>query len=358
MQQLFARRISPRHPFALREMPTLSRFHRYVTRQRTSRKAQLLIGAPLEKIFSLYFRKIAGPAVGELEFQSAQGVKNLRFNARNLAFDMFYGEMFKDNYEDETGVLLDAFLPLDGCLFDVGSNWGFFSLYAASRGGSPTIHAFEPIPSTFEDLKDMVGQAGLAQRITCHNTALSDSDGETEFQVPLHSASAQKDPGALLETGSQRVRVRKARLDSLKLGRPDYIKIDAEWHEAAVLRGAEQTLRESRPFLTIESKISRNAPELSFDPMRFVVSLGYNLFLPTLKRVHRDGDYLVNCGYQVDTGKNQKVDGEDVMVLVPFDPTVRFLLPQSVNLFACHRDRMNELQAQFSETTLRPGRAG
>src|SRR5215218_4378957 len=166
MQQLFARSVSPRHPFILKEMPTLSRFHRYVTKQRISRKAQLFVSAPLEKLFSLYYRKLAGPAFGQLEFKSAEGVKTLRFNARNLAFDMFYGDIFKDNYEDDTGALLDAFLPLDGCLLDVGSNWGFFSLYAASRGGAPKIHAFEPIPSTYADLTEMVRQAALEDRIT------------------------------------------------------------------------------------------------------------------------------------------------------------------------------------------------
>jgi hypothetical protein len=171
----------------------------------------------------------------------------------------------------------------------------------------------------------------------------------------MHSACAQNALGSPLGTAYERVRVRKARLDSLKLGRPDYIKIDAEWHEGAVLRGSEQTLREARPFLTIESKTSRSSPELCFDPIRFVGSLGYNLFLPTLKRVHKEGDYLVHCGYQPDIGKNENVELQDVLVLVPFDPTIRCLLPEHVNLFACHRDRMNELQAQFSETTLRPG---
>ncbi len=354
MTKLLARKVTPRSPFHLKSLPFISRFHRLATRHRTSRKAQLMLNAPLEKLFHLYYR-FPLSSYGELEYDGPTGVRVLRFNAHNLAFDMFYSDVFAENYEDETGVLLDALLPLGGCFYDIGSNWGMFSLYAASRGGAPKIHAFEPIPSTFKDLSDSVAQAGLRERIQCHNVALSDVDGETEFQLPLHSASAQSDPGALIAPGARRVRVRTGRLDSLKLEKPDFMKIDAEWHEAAVLRGAEATVRAAKPFIMLENKVSRGQPGQTFEPLRFLVRNGYQFFLPTLKRIYSEGDYLVNCGYQADTGRNQGIRKEDLMVLVPFDPTMRVLLPWSVNLFACHADRIGELCTKFEEIMLRSG---
>src|SRR4051794_5899080 len=112
MTKLLARKVTPRAPFTLKDLPLTSRFHRFAMRQRSSRKAQLLINAPLEKIFNAFYRWMPGRPVGTLEFREPQGTHTIRFNARNLAFDMFYSDIYAENYEDETGVLIDALLPL------------------------------------------------------------------------------------------------------------------------------------------------------------------------------------------------------------------------------------------------------
>jgi len=353
MGKLFARRITLRSPFTLTHLPFTARFHRAVVQRRSSRKAQLLIGAPLEKLFQLYYRGLPLRSVGELEYQSPGGARTIRFNARNLAFDMFYSELFAENYEDETAVLLDAFLPPDGCLYDIGSNWGFFSLYCASRSERLKIHAFEPIPSTFADLVSCVAQAGMSAQIQCHNLAVSDSEKEMEFQVPLHSAAAQSETEAPFDPSVRRVPVRTARLDELHLDRPDFIKIDAEGHEAAVLRGSHVLLRETKPFLMFENKLYRSSPEQTLDPLHSLIRLGYELFVPTVRRASGEAEYLENCGYQTDVGKMQIIKREDVLVLLPCDPALRFLLPAFLNLFACHRDRLSELHSRFDELPLK-----
>ncbi|NQW12560.1 MAG: FkbM family methyltransferase [Alphaproteobacteria bacterium] len=79
---------------------------------------------------------------------------------------------------------MEVFLTGDRVFYDIGSNWGYFSLYAATLPNySGPIHAFEPIEETFCDLNNWVGQTGQVKRISCHKTALSDRDGTSHMGV-------------------------------------------------------------------------------------------------------------------------------------------------------------------------------
>ena len=141
-------------------------------------------------------------------------------------------------------------------------------------------------------------------------------------------------------TDGRGIRVETRTIDSMKLDPPDFVKIDAEGHEAAVLRGAEATLRRFKPFIMFENKLYRQTPERTLEPMRFLADLGYELFVPSLARVDGKTTYFVNCGYQMDTRSTQKIDKEDILALVGCEPPLRFLLPDYLNLFACHKDRI------------------
>ena len=344
MTDVLVTKIKLRSPIKLTRIPAVARLHRAATRQRASRKAQLVITAPLEKLFQWYYRWVRVPASGQMEYHGPAGPRTITFNARNLAFDILYSDLFAENYEDETAALLDTVLPKGGCFYDIGSNWGFFSLYTASRGDGVKIHAFEPIPSTYADLVHCIDQAGLNHQVTSHNMAVSEADGELVFQVPFHSASAQAGNDGRI--GSD-VKVQTAKIDSLALDRPDFIKIDAEGHEAAVLKGGLATLRSHKPFLMFENKLYRPAPRDTLQPLLSLRDLGYRLFVPCVKRACDGATYFVNCGYQIDTGRMQQIQAEDTLALVPLEPSMRFLLPSYLNIFGCHEDRMNQLRERF-----------
>jgi FkbM family methyltransferase len=341
MNEILARSIQLRSPFALKRIPLLARFHRVANQQRVSRKAQLLISAPLEKLFRLYYRWFPQAPRGEFEYQARGERRLIKFNARNLAFDIFYSDLFRENYEDETAVLLDTFLTDGACFYDIGSNWGYFSLYVASLGGSIRIHAFEPVPTTYGDLLSCVGQAGLQAAVQCHMLAMSDSNGRTFFQLPFHSASAQVD------SSGGGIEVETRRIDSLDLEEPRFIKIDAEGHEAAVLRGGVEMIRRSHPFIMFENKLYRHAPQETLEPLTLLKELGYSLYIPTVQRKSARTAYLLNCGYQIDTARMQRINRQDRMALVPLTPELRFLFPAFLNIFACPMERVMELESKF-----------
>ncbi|MEI9959643.1 MAG: FkbM family methyltransferase [Limisphaerales bacterium] len=87
------------------------------------------------------------------------------------------------------------------------------------------IHAFEPLPKTYQDLISCIHQAGLSDIITSHNLGVSSTDGEAFIQMPdgIHSGMAEITANSALGA-----RIPTRQLDSLGLPPPDFIKIDVE----------------------------------------------------------------------------------------------------------------------------------
>jgi len=64
--------------------------------------------------------------------------------------DFFYQQIFHDQKQtSNTGISLQ-----DGaCVFDVGANIGFFTLFVQQIWQDVRVYAFEPIPAIFETLQ-------------------------------------------------------------------------------------------------------------------------------------------------------------------------------------------------------------
>ena len=162
-----------------------------------------------------------------------------------------------DGWEPAT---IRAFLRLlapGSTVLDVGANSGLFSLLAGRRDPTVTVHAIEPVARVFSVLLGNVALNGL-ENVTCHRFACSDRSGVATLHVPAGEAVPVM---ASLLTGwadnaatGEEVGCRTVDqlVEDEGITRVDVIKIDAEGSEDAVLRGAEQTLREHRPFLLAE----------------------------------------------------------------------------------------------------------
>lgn len=170
------------------------------------------------------------------------------FDSKNTQFHSLFLPEFSAGYEPEVCGLIDSFLGQGETFYDVGSNWGYFSLYAASRDGfRGKIVAYEPMPGSFSDLEKLVKAAGLEATIRCVNAAVSERPGTCRMTVPdgVHSGLAR-----ISESG---IEVQTVPLsDGLDAG-PDFVKIDAEGHEWQILTGARELIAGRRPFLVFES---------------------------------------------------------------------------------------------------------
>lgn len=137
-------------------------------------------------------------------------------------------------------------------IFDVGANQGAYTSLLRSRFPAATIHAFEPHPNTARSLKDRLGDAD----IFVHELALSDSDGEsllyssTDRENDTFSSARADVIEQLHHRQAESVRVCQRRLDTFcaekGIHRIDFLKIDTEGSELAVLEGAGDLLRSGR----------------------------------------------------------------------------------------------------------------
>ena len=287
------------------------------------------------EIFPLY-RRLCRSSVGEFDYERLGRRATIRFNARNLQFQALYVPVFQNGYEPDVAALLDLLLPEGGTFFDIGSNWGYFILLAASNHFRLTVHAFEPMPATYQDLASCLAQAGISDMVTCHNFALSSADGEAFIQMPdgVHSGSAEVSRMG----GTTRIGTR--RLDSLGLPRPDFIKVDVEGHEIEVFKGAKETMKTARPFIVFENKPDYLRPEKVLEVLFFLAELGYCFYMPAVQRRHEGRVYFMQCGWH-------PVGDGDGLALIPFEPGTRLLWQHDVNVFACHESRQRELMAVF-----------
>ena len=91
-------------------------------------------------------------------------------------------------YEPEILASIDLFVPDEGVLLDIGSNWGCFSIFLAARPRfSGRAYAFEPSSRSFQDLVKLVEDLKLKERIVCHKLALADYTGSARLSIGLFS---------------------------------------------------------------------------------------------------------------------------------------------------------------------------
>jgi len=339
MSHILTRNFAAQSPFAMKKLPFLSRLYRRIfNHQPATRRIERLLNAILRQLFRPYYSLCRSPKLGWFDYKRAGQISSIQFDARNLQFQALYNECFKHGYELEVCGLLDALLPEGGIFFDVGSNWGFFSLYTASLRKQLTIHAFEPFPKSYQDLVRCVEQAGLSGMVSSHNVALSAADGEAFIQMPdgIHSGKAEITTSATLGA-----RITTRRLDSLDLPPPDFIKMDVEGHEIDVLEGAKKILETTRPFIVFENKPNYVSPLKTLAPLFFLQKFGYQFFIPAIQRRHNGCAYLMQAGWHA-------VNDGDQLALVAFTPETRFLYQTDVNVFACPQVRRQQLLTAFN----------
>src|SRR5882762_1573365 len=87
-------------------------------------------------------------------------------------------------HEPELAHLIDLLVPDDGVFLDVGANYGYFSIYLATRSKfHGEIHAFEPVANTFAGLLGLIDSLHCGKVVTCHHVAASDELGTVKMAV-------------------------------------------------------------------------------------------------------------------------------------------------------------------------------
>lgn len=341
MEEVLVRKIKRRNPFKAVKVPWLARIYRYPFDKWASPGKQILFGAPNLLLFSLLRRLLPFRSAGTFQFQVNSQHTTVVFDARNTQFQALYRAEFASGYEPELTALFDLVMQDDGVFYDVGSNWGYFSLFIASKPGfRGKVHAFEPFPSTYGDLVSTITQAGLTGQIQSHPVALSDSEGTATMRLPDFTHSGLAKIGETQSAGRPNA-IRMTTLDALHLEPPTLLKVDAEGSEAAILIGARKLIEQHQPLIVFENWRSFAEVPQTLKPLVFLRELGYVLFHPCWLRHEAGVACFIPAEGQAGAG------AEEVLALVPLKPEDRFLRHDQINIFACPMNKLAKLRSLF-----------
>lgn len=137
-------------------------------------------------------------------------------------------------------------------VIDIGANIGSFSMLINDLYPRSTIHAFEPIPSTFNCLQSNLGPN---KRIITNNLGISSKNGWTTMKHNPNKSVIS----SIVKKGN--IKVKLTTIDSYieknNIKFIDLLKIDAEGHELEVLKGAKKTLSKTK-YLLLEVTVKNN----------------------------------------------------------------------------------------------------
>jgi FkbM family methyltransferase len=143
----------------------------------------------------------------------------------------------------------------DDIFYDIGANYGFYTLLAQEFITKGEIHAFEPNPKIFKLLRESA-RLDIFKNTFLNEVALSGKAGETDFfdrEISRHSGGS-----SLIKLQYflkyKVIKVKTTILDDYILNHkpPTIMKIDVEGGESLVLKGALKLLKKYSPIIIME----------------------------------------------------------------------------------------------------------
>jgi len=171
-----------------------------------------------------------------------------------ITSDDDYLEFIRNGFEPDTVELFRTIASNSKVILDVGANIGCTALLFGEM--SENVYAFEPSKTTFGFLEKNISNSGL-KNIFPVNMGLGAESGEYTLTFSPSNRSGGFVSNLTQATTRHTVeniviRQMDEVVNSLNISRVDFIKIDVEGFEGNVLRGAEQTLANYRPIVTLE----------------------------------------------------------------------------------------------------------
>jgi len=190
------------------------------------------------------------------------------------------------DFEPEaTSVVRRVVQPGDTVL-DIGANYGWYTtLFAQLVGDTGHVHAFEPVPSTFERLTEHLQINHFLDRVFSNRSAVGENVGEIDihvFEELSHSRSSisilDQDRFTSFKAPITDV---DAYLETHSTTKVDFLKCDVEGSELMVLKGAQQLLQSTEaPVVLIElnDETSEAFGYTTSDIESYLREMGYDHF--------------------------------------------------------------------------------
>ena len=212
-------------------------------------------------------------------------------------------------YEDML-FFLHALRP-ENIFVDVGANVGAYTILSSKVVNAKSV-AFEPLPETFERLKNNINVNRIADRVVIKNLGVADKIGSVYF---TNNRGVENKVNLTNKRGSDTTNVSVTTLDSeLSENNDLFLKIDVEGYELNVIEGAKNILSSKR-FLALIIEFSGIGEEFGYsnDMLHKKLTL-FNLipikYDPLTRQIIKLNDYnkkSLNTIYVKDIKKIQKL---------------------------------------------------
>ena len=164
-------------------------------------------------------------------------------------------------------------------IFDIGANFGLYSILMAKKYRNVKIHSFEPVHSTFNIFKHNISHNGVSQSIVANKCGLGDKVENMLITTDKYSGNHliigenTKDDTVQVPIITLDSYVKKNHIDKV-----NFIKCDIEGAELLMLKGAISTLKRDHPDILIEISNSwtQRLGYTSIDVVNFLTDLGYH----------------------------------------------------------------------------------
>jgi FkbM family methyltransferase len=181
-------------------------------------------------------------------------------------------------WEDDITKILKTLIEPGMAFIDVGANVGYHAISVAKVvGANGRCYAFEPQEEYGEMIAKTLAVNGITN-VTHYPVALSDGSRDIFLSSPpkiqiRDSFYYNRGDVHILETSGEGGRpARCETLDSYDFSRVDIMKVDVQGSELAFLDGAENTIREQRPYIII--KLDHTSREV----LGKITSFDYNIY--------------------------------------------------------------------------------
>jgi FkbM family methyltransferase len=197
----------------------------------------------------------------------------LWFNTSDREMGMI---MASGQYEPQSVELLKSIIRPGMKCVDAGAHIGFYTCLIASLvGETGKVYAFEPMPSHFKLLLRNIEENQLQQVTRAYNLACSDVCG---------SLNVSKIPNMFVvgQVGNtEQVTVEAVRLEDVIEDMIDFVKLDVEGHEPAVIHGMVSIISKHKPIILSEINeywLRSCSHSSGAEYVGLLKSLGYDVF--------------------------------------------------------------------------------
>jgi len=172
-------------------------------------------------------------------------------------------------------------LKEDDIFYDIGANYGFYSLLANEIISKGEIHIFEPSSKIFSYLRKNLSQ-NKTKKIFLNNRAILDKNKIYPFFELIYSVGSTifESVAKTYKIYYQETKIKAITLDSYTKQHnfPTFIKLDIEGGEKDALVGASEMLEKCSPIIAMEVWGGKKGEKFSRRAVNLLHKIGYHSY--------------------------------------------------------------------------------